>query len=273
MYRNKQTGILGIIITVVIIILLIALTNVDVKNLSYIESLGNSIVAPIQNGLVHLKNRVQGNSAFFADLDNLKAENAELKKRNSELEQKVRELESIKAENTTMKEYMHLSEKYNNYSTVPAYVINRDVSNYSSAIVINVGTDDGVKENMTVIADKGLVGHVVSVTNNTAKVQVIVDPASTVSATISVSNETIVCKGTISDNKILRATYIPTGAELIQGDSIVTSGMGGIFPKGIHIGTIKEIITTRNTMDRYAVIEPAVDFSKVDSVLVIKNSI
>ena len=149
--------------------------------------------------------------------------------------------------------------------------INKDVSNYSSTLVLNVGTNDGIKENMTVIADKGLVGHVISVSDNTCKVQVIIDSASTVSSSISTTQESIICKGTLENDQILRATYIPTGAELIQGDSVYTSGIGGIYPKGIIIGTIKEIVTTSNITDRYAIVEPAVDFSKIDTVLIINE--
>ena len=166
---------------------------------------------------------------------------------------------------------MNLKQKYTSYNTVPAYVINKDVSNYSSTLVLNVGTEDGVKEKMTVIADKGLVGYVTSVTENTAKVQVIIDAASTVSCTISTTQENIICKGTLENDQILRASYIPTGAELIKGDSVYTSGVGGIYQKGIIIGTIKEIVTTSNITDRYAIVEPAVDFSKVDTVLVITD--
>ena len=122
---------------------------------------------------------------------------------------------------------------------------------------------------MTGIADKGLVGHVISVTAKTCKVQVIIDSASTVSSTISTTQESVICKGTLENDQILRASYIPTGAELIQGDNVYTSGVGGIYPKGIIIGTIKEIITRSNITDRYATVEPAVDFSKLDTVLII----
>jgi rod shape-determining protein MreC len=187
----------------------------------------------------------------------------------SELETQLRELEIIKAENIQLQQYLHLSDKYANYNTVPAYVINRDVSNFSSTLVLNVGTNDGIEEKMTVIADKGLVGHVISVTPTTCKVQVIIDSACTVSSMISTTQESIICKGTLENKQILRASYIPTGAELIQGDNVYTSGVGGIYPKGIIIGTIKDIITTSNITDRYATVEPAVDFSKLDTVLII----
>ena len=177
----------------------------------------------------------------------------------------------IKADNKTLQEYMNLTQKYSEYPTVPATVITRDVSNFSSNLVIDVGTENGVKENMTVIADKGLVGYVLSATEKTAKVQVIIDSASTVSCNLTTTSESIICKGTLDNDQILRATYIPTAAELIQGDTVVTSGLGGIYRRGILIGSVKEIVTTSNVTDRYAVIEPAVDFSKLETVLVITD--
>lgn len=271
MNRNKQTELLGGIITLIILILLIFLSNVEVNKLSYLETAANSIISPVQRVITDIKNKIQGNTAYFADMDAIKQENEELKTKNSELETKLRELERIKADNVTLQEYMNLTQKYASYSTVPAYVINKDVSNYSSNLVINVGTNDGVQKNMTVIADKGLVGHIISVTEKTAKVQVIIDPASTVSSKMSTSNESIICKGTLENDQVIRASYIPTDAELIKGYSIETSGLGGIYPKGIHIGTIEEIITTSNIIDRYAVVKPAVDFSKLNTVLVITN--
>jgi rod shape-determining protein MreC len=271
MNRNKQTEILGGIFTVIILILLIFLSNIEVNKLSYLETVASSIVNPIQRVVTDLKNKIQGNTAYFSNMDSIIAENEELKQKNSELETSLRELEIIKAENSILQDAMNLAEKYAMYDTIPAYVINKDVSNYSSTLVLNVGSDDGIEENMAVIADKGLVGHVISVTNKTCKVQVIIDSASTVGCTISTTNESIICKGTLDNDQVLRASYIPTGAELIQGDSVTTSGLGGIYPRGITIGTIKEIITTSNVTDRYAIVEPAVDFSKVDTVLVIKD--
>lgn len=271
MNRNKQSNILGGIITLIILVLLIFLSNIQTDKLSFLESAISSIVTPIQRVSTDLKNKIQGNSAYFSDIESLQTENEQLKNRNSELEVQLRELESIKADNVILQEYMSLTQKYADYNTIPANIINKDVSNYSSDLVINVGKNDGIEVNMTVIADKGLVGHIISVTNHTAKVQVIVDSASTVSCNISTTEESIICKGTIENNQILRASYIPTGAELIYGDNVYTSGIGGIYRKGILIGTVDEIITTSNVTDRYAIIKPAVDFSTVDTVLVIDN--
>ena len=269
MYKKKKTGIIGIIVTIIILIFLVVITNTDVAKMSYIENIVSTIVMPIQNGLAYLKNKIAGNDSFFQNINNLQAENEELKKRNSELEQALREFEIVKSENDTLKEYMNLKEKYKDYSTIPAYVINRDIGNYSNTIVINAGEKDGIKENMTVIADEGLVGHVISTTDHTAKVHTIVDTATAVTSTISTTKDTIIVQGTLDDNTLLKATYIPTEASVLQGDSVETSGLGGIYPKGIHIGTIKEVFNTKNPTDRYATVEPAVNFSKLATVLVI----
>ena len=200
----------------------------------------------------------------------MQAENDELKKKNSELEQSLRELEIIKSENNTLKEYVNLKEKYNEFQTVPAYVINKDISNYNDTIIINVGSKDGVAVNMPVISEKGLVGHIISVTESTAKVQTIIDTASTTSCLITTSRDMIIARGTLNSSSTLKATFIPTNATILEGDKIETSGLGGIYPKGIHIGTIKKVVNTKNITDRYAMIETAVNFEKLETVLVIK---
>ncbi len=270
MYRNKKIGIIGISITIIILIVLVIFSNGDTGS-SFLENAASNLVMPIQNGLTYLKNKISGNDTFFTDINYLKEENEQLKQKNSELEQSLRELENIKTQNETLKEYLNLTEKYGEYKTIPGYVINKDISNYSKTIIINIGSKDGVAEKMTVIGDQGLVGHVVSVTDSTAKVQTIIDTASSISCSMSTTKEAIVCKGTLDNKSSLRAMYIPTDANIIQGDSIETSGLGGIYPKGIHIGTVKKITNTQNLTDRYALVETAVDFDKLDAVLVITN--
>ena len=271
MYRNKKGGIIGIIVTVVILILLVILTNTENSNLSYIENVANKLVNPIQNGLTYVKNRIHGNSSFFTNINNLKKENEYLQNKNSQLEETLRELETIKAENQTLKEYLKLTQKYTAYKTVAADVISRDISNYSKTIVINAGTKDGIKENMTVIAAEGLVGYVISATDNTSKVQTIVDSSSNISSILGSSRDSIVCKGILEQSNNLKAVYIPTDATIAQGDSVETSGLGGIYPKGIYVGKISKVVNTTNLNDRYALVETAVNFNKLETVLVITN--
>lgn len=271
MERDRKSGIIGIIITVIILILLVIFTNTGSENVSVIENIATTIVSPIENGLTYLKNKLNNNDKFFENINELKKENEELKQKNSELEQTLREFEIMKNENEQLKQQLNLAEKYAQYTTVPGSIISRDISNYSKTIVINVGADNGIKENMTVIADEGLVGYVISTTSKTAKIQTIVDSASATSCLASTTRDSMICKGTIENNSTLKATNIATGSNIIQGDSVETSGLGGIYTKGIHVGKIKKVIEGTNKIDSYAVIEAAVDFEKLETVLVITN--
>ena len=269
MNRSKKTSRIGIAITIIVLIIIVIVSNIKIEDMSNVENGLGILVMPIQNGLTYLKNWVSGNDSFFTNVGQLEEENRSLKEKNSELEKNLRELEVIKSENEVLKEYVNLKDKYSNYQTMPGYVINRDISNFSSVVIINLGTKDGVRVNMPVIAEEGLVGHVISVTESTAKVQTIVDTASTISCTISNSNDNLIARGTLDNESNLKATYIPTDATILEGDKIETSGIGGIYPRGIYIGTVKKVITTKNITDRYAIIQTAVDFKKLDTVLVI----
>ena len=271
MEKNNKGGIIGIVITVIILIILVVFSNTNSEKFSIVENFANAIVMPIENGLTYLKNKINNNNSFFENVDKLKSENESLKQKNSELEQQMREFEIMKNENEQLKQELNLAEKYGEYTTVPGMIISRDISNYSKTLVINIGSDNGIKEKMTVIADEGLVGYIVSTTAKTAKIQTIVDSASATSCLASSTRDTMICKGTIENKSILSASNIATDARIIQGDSVETSGLGGIYLKGIHVGKIKKVNEGTNKTDSYATIEAAVDFEKLETVLVITN--
>ena len=269
MERDSKSGIVGVIITIIVLIVLVVFSNTNSENISIIENIANNIVMPIENGLTYLKNKLNNNDKFFENIEQLKSENETLKQKTSQLEQQLREFEIMKTENQQLKEQLNLAEKYGEFTTVPGTIISRDISNYSKTLVINIGSEQGIKEKMTVIADEGLVGYVVSTTNKTAKIQTIVDSASATSCLASSTRDTMICKGTIEKKPVLSASNIATDARIIQGDSVETSGLGGIYVKGIHVGKVKKVNSGSNKTDSYATIETAVDFEKLETVLVI----
>lgn len=271
MYKNKKNGLVGIIVIVGILIILVITTNGNVNKFSKVENIFNKIVTPFQNGLVYLKNKIAKNDSFFENIDNLKAENEELKQQNEELQTRLNELQLIKSENEILREYVNLAEKYSEYTTVGAYIINKNISNLSDVFIINVGTNQGVTANMAVIGEDGLVGHVISATSNTAKVQPVIDAASSVSALTNSSRTNVIVSGQVDSDKELKVSTLQAEDELVIGDILETSGLGGIYPKGIAIGTIKEVIETKNVTERYAILETKVDFKNLEYVLVIKN--
>ena len=192
MDKNKKRKIRVSIVTIVLLTILVILTGTETNKFSHIEGIVNKTIVPIQNALIHLKNKVNKNSDFFANIDNLKKENDNLKKENDELKTKLTELEIIKAENVTLRAYSDLSDKYTEYKTIPANIISKDVSNLSEIMIINVGTDDGVYANMAVISEDGIVGHTISATKKTAKVQPIIDASSSVSGIMHISRDNLI---------------------------------------------------------------------------------
>ena len=99
--------------------------------------------------------------------------------------------------------------------------------------------------------------------------QPIIDASSSTNAVLSISRDNMILKGTLGSDNQLKATYIDSDANLVIEDKVETSGLGGIYPKGILVGTLKEVKETSNITERYAIIETAVDFSKLENVLVI----
>ena len=271
MYKNKKSGLLGSIITLIILIVLVFTTNIGANNFSGIEKVLNKLVMPIQNGFVLLKNKIHKDNSYFETVDTLKAENEELKNKNIELQKQVDEMQIVKSENNILKEYANLGEKYSEYEYVTAYIINKNIGNYSEVFVINVGSNNGVYENMAVMGKDGLVGHTISVTANTAKVEPIIDPTSNVSAVTIGARDNVIVKGKTGSNNELIVSSIKPDTEFVEGDEVETSGLGGIYPKGIKIGTIKKQVETKNVAEKYAILETNVNFEKLEYVLVIKK--
>ena len=124
---------------------------------------------------------------------------------------------------------------------------------------------------MTVVAEKGLVGYVVLADDNTSKVQTIVDTAAAVSCVFNNTEKSLVTRGILDSNSRIKGTYIDNDVVINEGDTIVTSGIGGIYPKNITIGKIKEIVNTKNKSNRYVYIETAVNFDELSDILVLKT--
>ena len=270
MYKENKNGKIGIVITIILLILLVTITNLNDDFWCHIVNPFTKITMSVQSGITYLKNKIAKNDDYFLSIEELKAQNEELIFENEKLKEQNQKIEVIKSENETLKKYVNLSNKYSEYNTVSGYVIQKDFSNYSKTIVINLGKKDGIENGMTVVADGGLVGHIVSVEDNSSKVQTIVDTASAVSALISNTDKSLVVRGILDSNNKIKGTYIDNDVVINEGDSITTSGIGGIYLQNITIGKVKEIVNTKNKTNRYVYIETSVDFQNLNNILVIK---
>ena len=204
---------------------------------------------------VHEQNKMLRN-----EVDQLRAQNVEANE--------------FAAENTRLRALLGYKKAATQFDLVAARVIGRESATWTSMIVINRGTMDGVHQDMAVVTEKGLVGNVVEAGPNSSKVELVLDPRSAVGTLVQRPESRVagIVEGNPSDPMMPRMVNIPRTADVVEGDIIVTSGFGGVYPKGLLIGTVSEIRNDDGGLLKYAVLEPAVDFQKLEDVAVIVAS-
>ena len=153
------------------------------------------------------------------------------------------------------------------YSSQLAQVYARGPSSWFKTVLINKGEDDGVTKDMAVVTSEGVVGRVIEVSADTAKVLLIIDTNSAVDVILQRTRAQGILEGKIEDACILK--YVQKNEEVQAGDKVITSGLGGIFPKGLVVGTVTNVDRRRPGIFQYIEVAPAVDLSRLEEVLIL----
>jgi len=154
------------------------------------------------------------------------------------------------------------------WNTVAAAVIGRQPENWSSMVLINKGSSSGIRNGSVVVSRMGLVGRVSETTASISKIILINDPNFSISAFVQRSRQEGLVTGTLGSNLVMK--YLPPDADIQEKDIIVSSGLTGMSPKGLLIGTVIKTGTEFSGLGKYAVISPAADLPAVEEVLVVK---
>jgi rod shape-determining protein MreC len=154
-------------------------------------------------------------------------------------------------------------------TTVPAHIIGRNVSNWYRAMVIDKGARDGIHPEMGVITDAGVVGRIVRVNPMTSIMLLLSDPNVAITGMIQSSRDEGIIQGTPQGS--IHMKYLPPLSSVQVGDAIVTSGLTGDFPRGLHIGRIQQVKKAATDLFQSGEVTPIVDFSKLEGVLVITS--
>ncbi len=211
-----------------------------------------------------------GIANYFTSISNLRSaqdENSLLKQRVQELEVELKQKEELATENTRLRAMLELKEQ-SRYRVLTARIIGRDPSVWFDASIVNRGSLDGVALNMPVVTDGGLVGRVTAVSPLTAQIDLITRDKSGVGAVvgqIGESNALGVVAGT-SKKELLEMKYVPGNIDVKVGQAVFTSGQDGIFPAGLKIGEIVNIVTGSATTPHVIQIRPAARLSSMQEV-------
>ncbi|NPV66956.1 MAG: rod shape-determining protein MreC [Anaerolineae bacterium] len=264
MYRSNR--LLLFVISVVLCGILIALSVAGLT-----APVGNLLAVPLQwvegiaNGLVM---RTSGLAEDILTIQQLEERNRSLEAALAAYQAEIVELREIRHDYDRIAALLEYTRARQNEEYLVADVIGRDISAFTRVIFINRGARDGVTEGMPVVTEKGLVGRVTQVSANAAQVLLITDPISAVNARLLNSRAEGSVLGQAGG---LRMTYIDLNATLQEGDTAVTSGLGGNFPEGIIIGQVTSIRQFQFELFQEAEIRSLNDFDRLETVLVITN--
>jgi len=202
----------------------------------------------------------------------LSRENKELQELVNKLQVENVRMKEVEAENRNLRKLLNFTRENPTYSFKGAQVVGKvlgyDPNPFLQYIILDVGSDDGIREGMPVVTDRGLVGRISHVYSHTSKVLLITDPDSAVSGLLQTSRLTGIVRGRGAHVDLLM-DYLPQHEKVAKGEIVITSGMGGEFPKNLIIGQVTEVIQKDYNIFQKAVVHPSVDFDRLENVLVI----
>lgn len=244
-------------------------TNIFSGPLSVIA--GYTIV-PFEEGISAVGSFLNNRSEELGQIKDLIAENDSLKKQVDELTIENTRLQQDRYELTNLRELYKLDAQYDEYEKVGARIIARDSGNWFYSFVINKGSNDGITIDMNVISGSGLVGRIVDVGPNWAKVKAIIADDSKVSAMVLSSSDNMIVSGDLklyASGVISFEQLVDSDDKIVEGDKIVTSNISDKYLPGILIGYISTINRDANNLTKSGYITLAVDFEHLEEVLVI----
>jgi rod shape-determining protein MreC len=238
------------------------------------------LFAPVESTLTAATSRVNIAIDNLRRLDQLQTENTELRAEVERLALENVRLTDAAAENIRLREALEFKQANptlqmrgadvlarGTEGLVPGRVVSRDPSPYLSHLTINLGKRDGIREGMTVISPQGLVGRIIATGERTARVLLLTDRASAVNGLTMRTRATGIIQGMGTDRLTMR--YIEQGVDIKVGDIVLTSGLGGAFPRSQPIGQVVSVRQQDIELFQAAEIRPTVDFSRLEQVIVV----
>ncbi|MBC1434424.1 rod shape-determining protein MreC [Paenilisteria rocourtiae] len=218
-------------------------------------------------------------ASFFdsaKDLKNTYTENEHLKKRLEELAQLESKVSDLTKENAALKKSLDIEADLSDYEPINATVISRNPDNWNTQVQIDKGSVDGVKPNMAVRTPEGMIGKVTKTgaKSSTVKLLSSTDDRNRISAIVQGKSSAYgIINGYDAEQRLLEMKQLPVDQKFTKGEKVVTSGLGGIFPSDIFIGTIEKVETDKMGLSQTALVKPGADLYDLSHVIVLKRTL
>lgn len=271
-WRRKKTGWKKWLVIALVILGLVLSFRFPIVGES-VRGAFHTVAAPIESFLSQVGSGVSNGLSSFGNLFQLKEENQALKLENQRLKAQLLRTQEISSENARLMELLNLKKEKADFSLYPTRVVGR-IGNYQNHfIVLKEGTEAGIQKEMPVLDGRGLAGIVRESWDGGAKVQLISDGNFAVGALVrrSGSRVTGVLEGNLEHPSTPRLINLPSDADVVIGDEIITSGLGGLYPKGILIGQVVSIHKDEGGLLKAAWVEPSAQLHRMEEVFVLKG--
>ena len=255
-----------------IVFVFVALGIVGLALGGYLTPFSRILLNPAVSAQTWISTRYQTVQDFIQapqDTARLRQRNTELEAEVSRLQAQVIELQQQLSETNILSALVDFARANPENDYQAAAVIGFDTNPFLQYVLINRGSDQGIRRGMPVVTQQGLVGRITAVTASAARVQLITDPASTVNVHLQPSGAQAVLNGQITGDVIL--DMIPQDAKVQVGDLVLTSGLGGGYPPNLLVGQVTGIRSRDQDLFQRATVQTVTDFSKLEIVLVITN--
>lgn len=240
-----------------------------------LNTVAGYVFVPMQKGINTVGSWITDKSDHLKKLSDVMKENEELKQQVDSLTTELNTIKLEQYELENLRELLNLDQKYPSYDKVAANVIGKDGGNWFTNFTIDKGVDDGIEENMNVIAGSGLVGIVTDVGPNYAKVSTIINDTMKVSGMVTSTSDNLIVNGSLqnmNENMVIEFSNLNDKDNKVTiGDPVVTSYVSDQYQQGILIGYISTLEMDANNLTKSGTITPAVDFEHIEEVLVILN--
>ncbi len=237
-----------------------------------VSAVGGSLIVPLQEGISKAGSWLAKRSEELVQIRSLIKENEELRAEIDELTMENIKLQQDRYELTNLRELYDLDVQYDEYEKVGARIIAKDSGNWFHSFVIDKGYEDGLAIDMNVMAGSGLVGRIIDVGPNWAKVMAIISDTSNTSGMVLSTSDNLIVSGDLelyAEGMISFEKLVDSADQVVEGDKIVTSNVSDKYLPGILIGYISSINVDSNNLTKSGLITPAVDFEHLEEVLVI----
>ncbi len=271
-FLTTRTFVALCIVTVLLLGMVVLDTASD-GHMDLVENLGGTLITPIQNFCTTVIRSGGNLIKAYTEYDALKEENEKLKNELAGIGQLLRDAESYVNENKSLKAMLGIAEEHTDFQFAACTVVGSDQNGYSHTLTLNKGSADGLQKKDLVMTADGVVGYINELGLSWSKVTTVLDSSCEMGAIVTRTGDVGVLDWdyTLSEKGLLKLAYLDAGVVLNSGDGVETSGVGGVFPKGILLGRVRELKTESHGISQYAVLEPAVDVTAVDTVFVITN--